>query len=207
VLINKLVATTALSVLGMSANAAVIDFNELAIEGSGVGLGLNPITSAGYTFTCAPRSDVNCLGVFGRLSPFQGDPGFAAVYVGYEGYTTVMTQTNGSPFDFYSIDLTDVYNAGSPTTVQFTFNYAAGGTSSSAVTTDSAVGLETFVFAQTGLDSVAWVTTAGSNLYGQFDNIATAVPEPRTYSLMLAGLLMVGMAATRRGRNDKGATP
>jgi PEP-CTERM motif len=208
VLASKLVAATALSVLGMAANAVVIDFNELAIEGDGVGLGRNPITSAGYRFACSPASDVNCLGVFGRFSPFQGDPGYAAVYVGYEGFATVMTELNGSAFDFHSIDLTDVYNLGSPTTVQFTFNYAAGGSSTTAVTTDSVVGMETFVFAETGLTSVSWVTTAGSNLYGQFDNVNTAmVPEPSTYGLLMAGLLVVGAAAARRGRVEGGATP
>jgi hypothetical protein len=202
---NKLISATALSLLGMAANAEVIDFNELAHDA--FDRGVNPLVSGGYTFACTPVSDINCLGVFGRSNAWQADPGFAAVFVGYPGAATMMTTVGGGSFDFYSIDLGDIFNSGASVTVDFSFVHSVGGTSGVTVTLDSAPGMETFTFAKTGLSSVTWVTTSGANLYNQFDNVATAVvPEPQTSLLMLSGLAFMGLFGASRHLRDKATT-
>jgi hypothetical protein len=194
--LNCLAAAAALGLAAAGAGAATIDFNELASPGTTM---VDPLTSGGYLFTNNCGSTGSCLGVWGTSESAQADPGHAAVFVNHGGTHTTMAQVGGGNFDFYSIDLADVYDTGVSSTMNFSFNFAAGGSISHAVTLDNLKGLQTFVFDQHGLSSVSWVTTAGDSGWGQFDNINTAaVPEPESYALMLAGLLAIGTLVRRR---------
>lgn len=72
----------------------------------------------------------------------------------------------------------------------------------STVTFDASVLPNTFTtfstIGFTNLKSVTFSMSSGSQ-YVAFDNlIATPVPEPETYALMLGGLALVGWAARRR---------
>ncbi len=194
----KLAAALAVAFAATGASAATITFNELAFDGYYTPV--NPVTSGGYTFNNDCGQGSPCLGVWGKNSPYQSDPGFASVFVNYGNTTTTMQQVGGGAFDFFSIDLADVYNQGSVVTLQFTFNHNGGGATSQFVTLDNTPGLQTFVFGESNLDSVTWRTTSGANGWNQFDNVNTtpAVPEPETYALMLAGLGVVGLLARRR---------
>lgn len=183
------------------ASALVIDFNELAHDD--FYHQVNPVTADGFFFSNS-QGNPDGLGVWGRNSSQQADPGFAAVFVNYGYTTTTMTDLGGGSFDFNSIDLADVYNTGVPSTIQFTFNYTGGGSASQSVTLDSVIGLQTFVFGQVALDSVSWVTTNGDNGWGQFDNVnvntnvGPAVPEPSTILLFGAGLVGLGLWGRKR---------
>ncbi|RZT11313.1 PEP-CTERM protein-sorting domain-containing protein/MYXO-CTERM domain-containing protein [Duganella sp. CF402] len=112
--------------------------------------------------------------------------------------TTTLTTANNSAFSITSIDLSkQVLLGGSVTfygvkadnsaTVQQTFNYNG---SWNTYTFDS-----TF----TGLSSLSW--KQGAVLAGkvQWDNInVSAVPEPETYAMLLAGLGLIGLARRRK---------
>jgi hypothetical protein len=186
-----------------AAQAQVIDFNELAHNDDYYGH--QSVMADGFLFTNSQAGD-HALGVWGRNSAFQADPGGASVFVNYGQTTTTMTRQSNDSFDFVSIDLADVYNGGNSSTIQFTFNFLAGGSLVESVTLDSLPGLQTFAFNQVGLSSVSWMTAMGDGGWNQFDNVnvgmAQPVPEPETYALMLAGLGMVAWM-TRRRRQER----
>lgn len=196
--LKTLIIATALAASG--AQAQVIDFNELAHDGAFVTS--QTIVADGFEFN-GSLGYTNQLGVWGRTNVYQADPGNASVFINHGGNAITMNQIGGSAFDFASIDFADVFNQGNSSIFQFTFNYAAGGSSSSQITLDNMEGLQTFTFNQSGLSSVSWQNIAGDGGWGQFDNvnispITAPVPEPETYALMLAGLGLVGWVARRR---------
>lgn len=195
---KRTVLAALLSLAATQVSATVINFNELAQDN--YYNPVNPLVSGGFLFSNSQGS-ADALGVWNRNGSEQADPGFAAVFVNFGFTTTTMTQVGGGSFDFTSIDLADVYNTGNSSTIQFTFDYAGGGSSQSSVTLDQLIGLQTFTFNQAGLNSVSWVTLSGDNGWGQFDNVVVngngaQVPEPATLALL--GLGLVGLGAMRR---------
>lgn len=203
------------------AQAQVIDFDELAHEDFYAVY--QTILADGFQFGSA-FGNGDALGVWGRTSAYQADVGNAAVFINYGGDTVTMSQVGGGTFDFVSIDFADVYNQGTTSGFRFTFNYAAGGSSSADISLDNLAGLQTFAFNQAGVSSVSWQNIVGDGGWGQFDNvniglitafpsqtdvydvslapITAPVPEPETYALMLAGLGMVAWVARRRRPQD-----
>ena len=156
-------------------------------------------TGQGYLLSSPCGRTGECLGVWGWDSRNQADPTGAAVFVNLAGAVTTLTTLDGSAFSFQSIALADVFNTGVPSTVAFSFQYAAGGSSTQTVTLDDQRGLQTFVFAQQNLRSVSWSTVSGDNGWGQFSaiTVASAVPEPGSLALFLAGLGALGVLSRR----------
>jgi hypothetical protein len=206
-----LAAISCLMIATTQAEATVLDFNYLADD---YYHSVNPVTTNGYTISnnCGYGSD--CLGVWGRNSSEQADPGNAAVFVNYSYTTTTLSKTDNSSFTFNSIDLADVYNTGvsswtqftfESSTIQFTFFDQSNNSTSQSVTLDQLIGLQTFSFGLSNLSKVSWVTLSGDNGMGQFDNIVvdgrdnpSAVPLPAALPLMLSGLGVLGFASRRR---------
>lgn len=198
----KKIILSALLCFGITqVHAVTITFNELTT--TNFFIPVNPLVSGGFLFSNSQNTN-DALGVWDTNGSNTADPGFAAVFVNYGSTTTTMTQVGGGVFDFTSIDLADVYNNGVASTIELTFNYFAGGNFTQSVTLDSLVGPQTFIFNQTALASVSWVTTAGDNGWNQFDNVVVnnnqvqQVPEPA--SLALLGLGLAALAA-RRSKN------
>jgi hypothetical protein len=109
------------------------------------------------------------------------DPGGAALFNNY-GYTaTTLRRVDGRDFDLRSIDMADVYNIGTVSTVEFTFHYLDGSSSTIPVELDDVPGPQTALFNQKRLTSVSWRTsTTSSNGWCQFDNVNVTPLRLRT---------------------------
>jgi hypothetical protein len=199
---SRLFATLAAAFFAAGAGAEVITFDELA-HGDPYRF-VNPLTSGGFLFH-AGCNDGLCLAVWGRDSPHQADPGNAAVFTNVPNVPVTMSQVGDGAFDLHAIDLGDVYDEGSSMTVRFDFHYKSGPSDSETITLDKLKGLQTVVLDRRNLDHVAWTTLTGDDgtLGTQFDNVDIAavqpVPEPATAASMLAGLIALGVWASRGG--------
>jgi hypothetical protein len=201
---------SALAIAGLSAllaaqpaNAAVIDFNELAHDGAGQAVYAS-VTSGGFNFTNSFNSPGRFL-VWGATHGSNADPGGATLSHNYADSTTVMTKADGGTFSLLSIDFGDVYNGMNMLTIEIIGTRADLSTVAETVITGSLPGLETFLFENfDDLISVAWTPIAGTdNRYLQLDNIvvdhaAVSVPEPMSVALLAGGL--VALAGSRRRR-------
>ena len=112
-----------------------------------------------------------------------------------------MTKIGGGAFTFNTIDLADVYNYGSGGDVQFNFTFADSSTSSTVVSLDTLVGLQTFTFNLANVAQVSWTPLSTQGNWIQLDNItvdagSNDVPEPT--SIALLGLGLAALFAKRR---------
>ena len=100
-----------------------------------------------------------------------------------------ITQTGGGAFTLSSLDI--IFDSGVTTFVG----------SNAAVYTVSGTGYVSFGTLFAGVTSVMW-NAADTSSFGDsvIDNVEinSAVPEPETYAMLLAGLGMLGFAARRR---------
>lgn len=102
---------------------------------------------------------------------------------------TTLVYAGDLVFDLASIDLAEAFTEDAlyGSTITFNVVYADGPTDSFDLATDRVEGIETFTFGSdlTNLVSVSF----GVGEYIQFDNVtASAVPEPSSILLLLAGL-------------------
>ena len=199
---NYMLAASALSLLVASpALADTVTFDELA----GPQQTFMTLDSGGLSFVnTSPRPD--SLLVWDINSTNNADQGGATLSNNIVDTTTTVTLTGGGLFDFNSIDLADVFNSGGGGDIRFDFSFDGGGSSSSTVTIDNALGLETFTFNLTGLNSFAYTPLTTQGAWVQVDNIVFnnaigAVPEPATWAFMIAGFGFIG-GAMRRRRNS-----
>ncbi|HMI19466.1 MAG TPA: PEPxxWA-CTERM sorting domain-containing protein [Sphingomonas sp.] len=187
-----------------------VDFNDL-----GVGytyLAGSPLTDNGFTFDATPghRFLVWSAADNAWTSP---DPTGAALGTQDQDSIITVAKVGGGAFTLNSIDLTDIYNGGFSVygdyggTVQFTFNYALGGSSTQTFVIDGAAGWQTDTLNITGLSSfsVQGLRTF-LNLF-QIDNMVTSqtnddvnspAPEPASWAMMLMGFGAMGAALRRR---------
>lgn len=177
------VALAAGSVLVCAAQAQVINFDEFTKTTPGPDKtgqdNYSTISSGGYLFSNECEVPDACLGVWDTDSPWQLDPGGAAVFNNYGFTTTTMAREDGGMFDLRSVDLADVYNQGTISTVAFTFHYLSGGSSSVEVELDGLPGAQTVQFNQRRLSHVSWQTVAtSSNGWSQFDNVNVTPLRP-----------------------------
>lgn len=201
---RPIIAAAFLALAGGPAGAATIDFAELA--GPALqDIGQSHATPQGYTLSIAadPAFGMNAyLLVWADTDPANADPGGATITTGFTGNIVTLRRTDGTAFDFASIDLADPFAAAVGGDIGFTFTTADGAVDSFLLTRPDVAGLTTHVFARTGLRSVSWQGVSTRGPWVQFDNIVVAaagiIPEPASWALMIAGFGLSGAALRRR---------
>lgn len=188
-----------------------VDFNDL--HSNSTYLVGSPLTEGGYSFDATPGHTFLVWSA-NDFAQFNPDPTGAAL--GTQDANTVISvsKVGGGAFTLNSIDLTDIYNGGYSMygnyggTVQFTFNYALGGSSTQTFDIDGAEGWQTASLNITGLSSfsIQGLQTF-LNLF-QIDNMVTSqsggdetsspAPEPASWAMMLIGFGAMGAALRRR---------
>lgn len=140
----------------------------------------------------------------------SGSTGSTTLLPNYYGSTTTVTTVDGSPFTLQALDFADGFNFGDdPLSLTLTFTTANGSISESRIA-DLLPGLQTEVFNQSGI--LSFTLTASNSLYEEntflLDNVRysaetapSAVPEPASWSLLLAGFGMIGFSSRQRRRS------
>ncbi len=186
----------ALASCALAAQAAVIDFENLAGTGQGDDSAMfygPSVVSGGFRF------DAGSLASAGPAGPSFGlnYTGSIALLEDSPFGTITMTQVGGGAFSLDGIDLANLYTDVLPqgSTVTFTGSLVGGGAVFQSFTLAQGNGLQTFAF--TGFSGVTSVSWTQDFPFHQFDNVvvsAAAVPGP------LAALPFALIALRRRKR-------
>jgi hypothetical protein len=178
----------------IQASATVVGFEPLASVDGNDAVG-NTYVEQGFKF-----EDLTAgfgFATWGSASTFY--TGSTALANNDDSGITQLTRADGGSFNLGSIDLAVLYpgiTGDGAVSVTFTGARADQSTVSQTVVVNDGL-VQTFSFAGfTNLSSVTWSNEA---MYHQFDNLnVTAVPEPGSVAMFLAGIGVLGALGRRR---------
>lgn len=192
----------ALLALAAPAAADTLTFGELARDGTGLRYLGSTVTVGDYVFNATYGGDESFI-VFDRGHVQNADPGGATLGYRWDNNLMWMSRTDGQAFDLTSIDVDDIFGAGSAFANDLYFDFGGGRIEQMTFTTDTVAGLQTLLLNANGLQRFGLI--ARSRQWWQFDNIVvnpaaapSAVPEPATWAMMLIGFGAIGASFRRR---------
>jgi VCBS repeat-containing protein len=169
------------------ASSALINFEDLAHSGFGVGPTFNSYSSNGFTFQgysagVGVGGDSLALASMGSNTP-GAYPGSASLVNRFFSGTTVLSRDNGQSFDLLSLDLSEanVDSLSPPRTITFFGTKSNGAVVSKSVVTNGTFGFQPVVFTDfTDVTSVRW-----TGLSCHIDNVRVQHGRADTYTLFV----------------------
>jgi hypothetical protein len=128
-------------------------------------------------------------------NPFNRGTALAATV----GAKITLTAAGGASFDLQSIDINQFTTPGRRDSITFTGVTSGGGTVTQTFSLSAGFPTYTFDSDFASVKSVSWKESLLINKDVQVDNIqVSAVPEPETYAMLLAGLGLLGCIRRRK---------
>ncbi|MBS1721984.1 MAG: PEP-CTERM sorting domain-containing protein [Armatimonadetes bacterium] len=176
-----------LAVSALSAQAQVVDFEDLNNNGGGQGFTLfgDQVTSRGYQFNSTTHvGGSDALASWTSALPYY--TGSCSLFANYLEDVAVMTKSGGGAFTVRSIDLCDVFRGQTGQTVTLIGTRADNTTDTESFFLSDGANLHTFALANM-TNVVKMTLDDGANSWFQFDNI-NVVPEPTSMIALGAGV-------------------
>ncbi len=156
----------------------------------------SPYVQDGYVFTNSQTFDAPYAYLDEQSFGWQAGPN-PTIGVNYGHSLNVITTTDGSLFDIDAIGFADVENSGLGGTVDLTLDRPGVAPEVRQVTLLPGV-FTLQDFAVDG-DDVQSFSFASDSLYHiQFGDLQLGVPEPATWSMLMAGIALLGVGLRRR---------
>jgi hypothetical protein len=183
---TKTFAVAATAAIGVSAQAVIVDFENLINNGAGGFTHFGPtVNSGGFDFTSVTQVGPDAIAAWTASSPNY--TGSTAIFANYFTDSLDMTAAGGAVFSVTSIDMADVFLGPTGDTVTFTGTLPNLTTVQEQVVLNNGSTLATYgLTMMNGLISMNINDSQSNDV--QLDNInATAVPEPATLAVLGLG--------------------
>lgn len=205
-LLKAFLPAAAAFAVAAQANAAIITFDEFAEDHS---YSRTSVLTEGFTIS-GTLDDVaiDSILFWGKNEVYNADQGGTTLAPNHANSFNTFTRQDGLLFNILSMDIADglndgsgVWGGGATSVVTFAFS-TTGGVIDIEFAIDDLVGFENVVFNIANVISFSATNPVGGY---QLDNInyslvnASAVPEPASWAMMIAGFGMIG--AGMRWRN------
>jgi len=195
-ILNRNLAVAAAAVVGVSAQAVIVDFENLINNGTtGFTLYGPMVSSGGFDFTSVTQTGGDAIASWTIDNP-QWYTGSIAIFANYFTDSLDMTAAGGAVFSVTSIDMADVFLGGTGDTITFTGTLPNLTTVQEQVVLTNGSTLDTYALTlMNGIIRMNINDSLSNDV--QLDNInATAVPEPATLAIL--GLGVAALLLRRR---------
>lgn len=179
--------------LSSHASAEVITFDDISTSNGSV-----PISNGYHGFDWNNFYVLDASQSGGTTNTGYQTGTVSAPNVAYNGYADPASFSSVTAFSLNSLEVTKAWNAG----ITHFDGYVGNILTYSMNVTSSTTAPTSVVFNWSGLNKVV-MSDGNSTNHTAIDNLSvTAVPEPETYALMLAGLGLMGVIARRRNKKS-----
>jgi hypothetical protein len=198
-----LIAAAMTTLAGSGADAAIITFDALAIDGNGATppFQANAVTVGDYQFTGVGGNAPMDFEVFAKNDPRNADLGGAALGLTEINLTYTMSRVDGAVFSISAIDVSQLFNDASGGGYSGVVAFSYDGAAAESYSHDGMPGYQTFALSGVGIHTLGIRTIN----FIAIDNLVVSdrpsnAPEPATWAMFIGGFGLIGLEMRRRQR-------